>query len=253
VFIGGLALAPQRERKTDIAANLRDRISRGDLAVGTVLNSADLAADFGTSRNTVMAALKMLSDEGMIVGQKARGYMVRDWAATRRIREDRAVRRDDRGYYFDKVSSRWWRIGKTAVEWEDADPQTAGFLGIEPGARVLARSRTIGVPDQPEQIAVSRIPADIAFELGLDGEITGQGGFLDRIEETYGALTFADVSMARNATTDEALRLGMAAGGPLLIVVTVASSATRPLALTEYLMDASRWAVAHQLERRAET
>lgn len=246
-------MAPQRDRRTDIAAQLRERITRGDLPVGAVLNSADLAAEYDTSRNTVMAALKILSDAGMVVGMKARGYVVRDWAATRHLRDDRAVRRDDRGYYFDQVSSRWWQIGKTAIETLAADPQTARLLGIEPGDRVLTRTRTIGVPDQAEQLAVTRIPSEIALDLGLDGEVTGQGGFLDRIEETYGQLLFADVSMARNATPDEAGRLGMAAGGPLLIIVTVASSTSRPLALTEYLMDASRWAVAHQLERREDS
>jgi DNA-binding GntR family transcriptional regulator len=49
-----------------IVESLRDRIIRGELAPGTVINSVEIANEFGTSRTPVREALLILNQNGLI-------------------------------------------------------------------------------------------------------------------------------------------------------------------------------------------
>lgn len=63
----------------DIAAELRARITGGELAPGDrLLSEAALVAKHGASRGTIRAALQRLRGEGLIVAGQGRGWYVRD-------------------------------------------------------------------------------------------------------------------------------------------------------------------------------
>lgn len=61
-----------------IADDLRASIERGELSLGGKLPSErDLAARYGTARNTAREAISILQSEGLVVAQHGRGVFVR--------------------------------------------------------------------------------------------------------------------------------------------------------------------------------
>jgi DNA-binding GntR family transcriptional regulator len=66
-------------RYAAIAAELRDRIRSGVLAVGAMLPSeTELRRRHGASRNTVRQAFTLLEREGLIITKQGKGRFVRD-------------------------------------------------------------------------------------------------------------------------------------------------------------------------------
>jgi GntR family transcriptional regulator len=62
---------------TEIMTALQDRIDRGRLPVGTLLPSeATLTSEFGTSRSTVVRALRQLRRQGWVRGVQGRGRLI---------------------------------------------------------------------------------------------------------------------------------------------------------------------------------
>lgn len=243
------------DKRADIARRVAADIKAGVYPVGSTLPTLEqIGRQYGGSMNTATAALALLRQWGMVRSRQGGGRaVVLDWRATRNLR-DRQVDRDDRGYYMDTKSGRWWPIGETLIGWEPADHQTAELLDVEPESEVLIRRRLLGTPSRCEQISRRAIPAEVAraTELPLDEVGLGQGVVLDRVEERFGALDFADVVYARLADREESKALMTSPGSPLLVVATVASAEGRPLMLTGHSMDAARWAMRYPLQRVGE-
>ncbi len=59
-----------------VAANIRERILRGELVPGSKLVEADLAEQFGTSRGPVREAIRELAREGLVAELARRGTFV---------------------------------------------------------------------------------------------------------------------------------------------------------------------------------
>ncbi|WP_139312708.1 GntR family transcriptional regulator [Acuticoccus yangtzensis] len=64
-------------RSQAITAQLRERLIRGDYEPQARLNEVDLAAELGTSRTPVRAALNYLASEGLVVYRPNAGFVVR--------------------------------------------------------------------------------------------------------------------------------------------------------------------------------
>jgi DNA-binding GntR family transcriptional regulator len=81
--LGEQNAAPARERGSVdiIAAELREKIVRGDLAPRERLIEEDLARDHGTNRAAVRGALARLEQERLIVREPNRGARVRSFTA----------------------------------------------------------------------------------------------------------------------------------------------------------------------------
>ncbi|GAA5127289.1 GntR family transcriptional regulator [Haloechinothrix salitolerans] len=86
-----------------VAADLRDRINRGDLPAGARLPSEyELAEQHGVSRPTVREAFALLRSEGLVRSERGRGYFVRDQRTVQRLarnRLSRAARQRDKGAF----------------------------------------------------------------------------------------------------------------------------------------------------------
>mgnify|MGYP000701547185 CR=1 FL=1 len=68
-----------------VAADLAEKIRQGTYRPGDLLPSEpELTRYFGVSRHTVRAALRSLSDRGLIVSQRGRGSIVQDAVVTPR-------------------------------------------------------------------------------------------------------------------------------------------------------------------------
>ncbi len=64
---------------TDIAAELRKRISAGEWSEsGRIPPERNLADSFGVARNTMRRAVNLLEQDGMVVGQVGRGTFLAD-------------------------------------------------------------------------------------------------------------------------------------------------------------------------------
>lgn len=73
----------KRTSPADIYAEIRDRICLLDLAPGTALREADLAAEFGVSRTPVREALQRLGALGLVESRNGVGTFVTDLDADR--------------------------------------------------------------------------------------------------------------------------------------------------------------------------
>ncbi len=68
---------------SQIAMQLRGMILNGQIQPGTKLPSErELAASFGTNRNTLREAIRVLEEEGLIDVRQGGGMMVQDWRMT---------------------------------------------------------------------------------------------------------------------------------------------------------------------------
>ena len=90
-----------------VAAQIRRSIAEGDAGAGDRLPPAkDLAAVLGVNANTVLKALRVLRDEGLLEFQRGRGVRVsgtpQDGAVIARVRELLAFARKQ-GYQPDEV------------------------------------------------------------------------------------------------------------------------------------------------------
>jgi GntR family transcriptional regulator len=249
---------PPADKLTDrIAAELRDQIRRGRYQPGDQLPSiAGLVSQHGIARQTAQNVYEALRREGLVEARFGAGMFVRVYEAPAKISRRRFVYRDDLGYYFDQAAQGFRLVATPAIEVVPAPAEVAQRLGVEPGSRVVKRSRVLGeLEPEPRglQWAVSYLPEWLLTELPVVGlPDTGLGGIYDRIEERYGEpLMWEEAQGAVAATAEEAALLhGVVHGGPLVRVLRTASLPDgRAVEVNDTRMDAARFEVVAVLER----
>ena len=77
-----------RTRALSVADTLRDRIFDGEIAPGSHLMEVAVANELGVSRTPVRDALTRLADEGLLVYQPNRDFLVRRFDVKDAIRLD---------------------------------------------------------------------------------------------------------------------------------------------------------------------
>ncbi len=241
----------------DIAAALRDAITRGDYPPGTTIpKETELMTAHGAGRETVRRAVIQLTAEGLVEPVRRRGTVVRVRPARKPVTRSRLVYRDERGYYFDLAAQGWYPLQPPSVSRGPVPFDVAAQLGVAPGDEAVIRDRIMGDPEtgRPAQLATSYIPAGLAAELPvLAARDTGPGGIYDRMEEAgLGPIHWAEAITARPPSPIEASRLGLAPGAALLRIVRVASSpAGRPLEVNDTRMSGDGFEVSYPLSRDA--
>jgi len=211
----------------------------------------------GVAKQTVRTAIETLKAEGLVENRGGRaGNVVRVRPPRRRIEaRTRGVYRDEVGYYFDEAAKDWSWLRPAVVEHRPASADIAEFLGIEEGGDVLVRDRLVGVPDAVElrQASTSYLPSWLLRELPVVTQLdTGPGGIYDRIEETYGALTWREEVTSRAPSPEEARELALPAGVPVLVVTRITSTRKgRVVEVTEVRVSAERWSISYPLRRTA--
>jgi GntR family transcriptional regulator len=151
-----------------IAHDLRESIQGGGVLPGdTIPSIRELMQRYNVARDTVRDAVAVLTHEGLVIPRQGIGTIVRDVQPLELHSEP-------------DVAPRTWaeQTGEAGVdlvvvsEWEDADPDTAGRLGIASGASVLHRVRHQTYAGIIAQVMEQWIPYEIVTgiqeHLGLD-------------------------------------------------------------------------------------
>ena len=231
-----------------IADDLRDAIERGDLVAGQkVPSERELARRYGAARNTAREAIRLLSDDGLLLAQHGRGVFVRPVPPLIRFGNDRySPRHQATGLSpFLMECAKQGKTGRFEVLSIDriVPPSAVADRLQVPAdsASVLRCENVFWADDDPVQRVTTYVPWEIAegtglllpevgHPYGIHGIFEDQGHVMTRIRE--------EVS-ARMPRPDERRDLRLPPGVPVLDVLhTSLDQRGQPYELTRFVMRA---------------
>ncbi|MCJ1677234.1 GntR family transcriptional regulator [Streptomyces sp. APSN-46.1] len=247
----GAARQPKYQR---IAAALKAAIEAGEYGPGDRLpGENDLMATYGVARMTARQALGVLQAEGLTEARKGAGVFVREFRLIRR----RGVQR---------LAAEVWGEGRSiwAADTEDRDPEVefigvseetlpdavGAVLGLAAGATACVRRRRFLLDGKPVMVATSYLDAVLVAGTPITEPDTGPGGIYARLAELgVGPARFREEIRSRMPSPDEAARLGLAAGTPVVLVVRTAFAADgRVVEVNEMVLDASAYVLEYEFD-----
>lgn len=242
-----------------IYTDLRQAIMDGQHPPGTPLPTyAELRERYNTADSTISRAIDLLQADGLVVGVRGKGVIVRDRGDRRRIARAQLVRRDPaRGYIMpatNRADEPWQTHGRPRVTTIPCPPRVAEILGIPAWTDAVRRRRvTSPAGEAPFQIADTWIsPQGVADAPQCAEPDTGPGGYLDRLEEAgHGPISWFEISRTRMPDREEARLLGIATALPVLELARVGTSARtgQPVEVTVCLIPSDRVETITELER----
>jgi GntR family transcriptional regulator len=223
-----------------LADRLRREIERGEHAPGESLPSERaLEAETGFSRNTVQAALSKLKEEGLVQSGQGKGYFVRpqfDPFVLNASRFENLQFPQDGDAYSTDVK----HAGRTPrqvirVEMLPTPSDIAGRLRVETDETSVLRFCHRFVDDEPWSTQATYYPkwlADRAPRLSEPQDVEeGTTAYLASVGiEQVG---FYDEIKTRMPRPEEARRLGIGTGVPVMIWTRTGYAAERPVRCTE--------------------
>jgi GntR family transcriptional regulator len=248
------ANADRARKHQRIADDLRARIRSGELADGDRLPGENaLMESYGVARMTARHALADLQNEGIAVARKGSGVFVRSFRPVRR-HGNRRLSRDVWG----AGSSMWDADGsqgpvvvdQLVVDERPASDEVARLLDVPPGSPVVVRRRRYVVNEEPVQLATAYIPARFAAGTPIAATDTGAGGIYARLADLgVPPVRFTEELHARMPTHEEATRLQLTSGTPVICIVRTAfASAGQPVELSEMTLSAASYVLHYEFD-----
>jgi GntR family transcriptional regulator len=233
-------LSPSKQ----IAAALRADIEGGKLAPGGKLPSErELAERFGVAPQTARESVKVLKNEGLVIGQAGKGIFVRQTPPLIRLGAERFSRaKRDAGMAAQQSEAATLGVTSRQEVLELAEvpaPEwVANWYGIKPGAPVFMRSRREWINEQPNQVAVSYYRPEVVDGTAIKEQSTGPGGSYARLEEKGLMLTkFHEEISTRMPNPDEVRQLRLPPGTPVMTVLRIAMTADGPVEVFSSVMN----------------
>jgi GntR family transcriptional regulator len=248
-------MAPTKSRQNLIADTIRAEIASGAFPPGSQLPSErEISERFQVARNTVRLGLSALVSAGLIVSEHGRGYFVRShepftYYASRSENLTFPVV-DESGDSFVNDIKGAGRVPTTdfRLAIEPASDVVAEALRIEPGASTVIRSVLRYVDGTPWSIQNTWYPMDIAegtrildprdIEEGTTRYLAGLG---------HDQIGYWDQWETRMPTPDEARRLQLGPGTPVLISQRTGFTAERPIRMTETIFAGDRNRIVYEI------
>jgi GntR family transcriptional regulator len=238
----GMSLESVPPKYAQLVTALQRRIESGAYPPGSMMPSEhQLIQEFSVSRPTVVAALRVLREQGWIDSQQGKGRFVRGRPILATLEHARAGQARLSGPEAE-MSGEVVAAGSVV-----APNRIAELLGVPQRSKVFLRRRVISHVGEPSEIMSVWLPPELSEGTDLTSvEPLGQG-MREHLEARKG-VTFDHVVehiTARMPSADESKTLALPKGVPLLVLyATVREASGRPLLVLEAALPADR----HELE-----
>jgi GntR family transcriptional regulator len=211
-----------------LADELRDEIRSGRRPGGSQLpTESEFQAQWGVSRTTVRAALRVLEAEGLVFSRKGYGSYVRERPPIRRIgsTQRHAAHRATGKPIFDTEIEAQDRIpSRRILEVGRGEPPSdiAAWLDVKPEETVVIRRRLQLVNDEPMVFSSSYYPMFVARDSRLEdpGPLPeGPDTLIERLGHRFARTV--EVVSARMPSPEEARLLRLSPGTPVVRLLHV--------------------------------
>ena len=229
-----------------IAEAIRSQIESGELPPGAQLPSErDLAATYGTARNTAREAVRLLSDAGLVITDQGKGSFVRPQTQLIRLGNDRySPKYRETGLSpFLLECAKQGKTGRfevLSIDRVQSPSDVAERLGVpQEAGTVLRRENVFYADDDPVERVTTYIPWTIAEGTGLlQDEVPHQFGIHGILEEQGHVMTrIREEVSTRMPRPDEIAALHLRPGVPVLDVWhTSLDQDDEPYELTRFVM-----------------
>jgi GntR family transcriptional regulator len=237
-----------------IADALREAIQSGEYGPGDRLpGENDLMATYEVARMTARQALGVLQNEGVAESRKGAGVFVRSFRPLRRQGIQRLSRTqwgEGRSVWETDAEDRALVVDQIKVTEEQAPERIAEVLGLAPGEATCVRSRRFVLDDKPILLAKSYLSADLVAGSAITQEDTGPGGIYARLAELgYKPVHFREEIRSRMPSADEAQRLGLSMGTPVILIVRTAfADEGRAVEVNEMTLDSASYILEYDFD-----
>lgn len=234
-----------------IAGVLKQAIGEGEYGPGDRLpGENDIMAEYGVARMTARQALAVLQSEGLAEARKGAGVYVRAFRPIRRRGIDRLSRErwgTGQSIWGDDVGDRELSVEVVEIRETAAPPSVAAVLGTE---QVWVRRRRFVLDGKPVLLSASYLPAGVVAGSAITEEDTGPGGTYARLAELgHAPVRFREEIRSRMPTADEAGRLRLPAGTPVVLVGRTAFTADgQAVEVNEMVLDSSAYVLEYGFE-----
>ncbi|MFF3676798.1 GntR family transcriptional regulator [Streptomyces sp. NPDC002120] len=237
-----------------IADALRMAIQSGEYGPGDRLpGENDLMATYEVARMTARQALGVLQNEGLAEARKGAGVFVRAFKPLRRRGIQRLAHEQwgsGRSIWSTDTEDRELVVDQIEVREEGANNRISDALGIASGAQVWTRSRRFVLDGKPVLFATSYLPSDVVADSAITQVDTGPGGTYARLAELgHGPVHFREEIRSRMPSADEAERLALAVGTPVVqIVRTAFAEDGRVVEVNEMTLDSASYVLEYDFD-----
>ncbi|MBZ9639671.1 GntR family transcriptional regulator [Streptomyces sp. PSKA30] len=237
-----------------IAAELRAAIEAGEYGPGERLpGENDLMAAHGVARMTARQALGVLQAQGIVEARKGAGVFVRDFKPIRRRGIERLSHSQwgsGRSIWAADAEGRDLVVDSVEVAEEEAPAVVAGMLDLPDGARVCVRRRRFVLDGKPVLLSTSYLAAELVAGTPITQPDTGPGGTYARLEDLgRKPVRFREEIRSRMPSAEEADRLALPAGVPVMLVVRTAFDAEgAAVEVNEMALDSSAYILEYDFE-----
>ncbi|MET3986098.1 GntR family transcriptional regulator [Streptomyces sp. PvR034] len=238
-----------------IATALKDAIASGEYGPGDRLpGESDLMSTYGVARMTARQAFGVLVSEGLVEARKGAGVFVREFRVGIRRRGVQRLAVEVWG----AGGSIWAADGKghdPVVEFlgvtdEPAPDAVAAALGLSDGALATVRRRRFTLDGKPVLMATSYLDAALAAGTPITEPDSGPGGIYARLAELgRGPARFREEVRSRMPSSEEADRLGLAAGTPVILISRTAFAADGGVVeVNQMVLDAAAYVLEYDFD-----